>query len=81
VSEPLRFLRHALDNATAYFASLASRQFSIPDIHDQPVDNGLLGLFLTIPALIGAWTLKEGHLGPRLGGAAAVLAGVIALKL
>lgn len=32
-------------------------------------------------ALIGAWILKEGHLGPRLGGAAAVLAGVIALKL
>ena len=32
-------------------------------------------------ALIGAWILKEGQLGPRLGGAAAVLAGVIALKL
>jgi len=32
-------------------------------------------------ALIGAWLLKEGHLGPRLGGAAAVLAGLIALKL
>jgi drug/metabolite transporter (DMT)-like permease len=32
-------------------------------------------------ALIGAWLLKEGHLGPRLAGAAAVLAGVIALKL
>lgn len=32
-------------------------------------------------ALIGAWLLKEGRAGPRLGGAAAVLAGVIALKL
>jgi len=32
-------------------------------------------------ALIGAWLLKEGHLGPRLAGAAAVLAGLIALKL
>jgi drug/metabolite transporter (DMT)-like permease len=32
-------------------------------------------------ALIGAWVLKEGQLGPRLGGAAAVLAGAIALKL
>jgi len=32
-------------------------------------------------ALIGAWLLKEGHLGPRLAGAATVLAGVIALKL
>ena len=32
-------------------------------------------------ALIGAWILKEGHLGPRLAGAGAVLAGVIALKL
>ncbi len=32
-------------------------------------------------ALIGAWILKEGHIGPRLGGAAVVLAGVIALKL
>ena len=32
-------------------------------------------------ALIGAWLLKEGRLGRRLGGAAAVLAGVIALKL
>ena len=32
-------------------------------------------------ALIGAWILKEGHVGPRLAGAAAVLAGVIALKL
>ena len=32
-------------------------------------------------ALIGAWLLKEGHLGARLGGAAAVLAGLIALKL
>ena len=32
-------------------------------------------------ALIGAWILKEGHIGPRLSGAAAVLAGVIALKL
>jgi len=32
-------------------------------------------------ALIGAWLLKEGHLRPRLAGAAAVLAGVIALKL
>jgi drug/metabolite transporter (DMT)-like permease len=32
-------------------------------------------------ALIGAWLLKEGHLTRRLLGAAAVLAGVIALKL
>jgi len=32
-------------------------------------------------ALIGVWLLKEGHLGPRLAGAATVLAGVIALKL
>jgi drug/metabolite transporter (DMT)-like permease len=32
-------------------------------------------------ALIGAWLLKEGHLKPRLAGAAVVLAGVVALKL
>lgn len=32
-------------------------------------------------ALVGAWLLKEGHVRRRLGGAAAVLAGVIALKL
>ncbi len=32
-------------------------------------------------ALIGAYILKEGHAGRRLGGAAAVVAGVIALKL
>lgn len=32
-------------------------------------------------ALIGAWLLKEGHLRQRLAGAAAVLAGVIALKI
>ncbi|MEW6690070.1 MAG: DMT family transporter [Pseudomonadota bacterium] len=32
-------------------------------------------------ALIGAWLLREGHLRQRLAGAAAVLAGVIALKL
>lgn len=32
-------------------------------------------------ALIGAWLLKEGHLSARLGGAATVLAGLIALKL
>jgi drug/metabolite transporter (DMT)-like permease len=32
-------------------------------------------------ALIGAWLLKEGRIGPRLGGAAAVLAGLIALRL
>ncbi|MBC7803150.1 MAG: EamA family transporter [Candidatus Parcubacteria bacterium] len=32
-------------------------------------------------ALIGAWLLKEGHLKERLVGAAAVLAGLIALKL
>jgi drug/metabolite transporter (DMT)-like permease len=32
-------------------------------------------------ALIGAWLLKEGHLRERLAGAAAVLAGLIALKL
>jgi drug/metabolite transporter (DMT)-like permease len=32
-------------------------------------------------ALIGAWLLKEGHLAQRLVGAAAVLAGLIALKL
>ena len=32
-------------------------------------------------ALIGAWLLKEGHLRQRLAGAAAVLAGLIALKL
>ena len=32
-------------------------------------------------ALIGAWLLKEGHLQQRLGGAFAVLAGLIALKL
>lgn len=32
-------------------------------------------------ALIGALILKEGTVGPRLGGAAVVLAGVIALKL
>lgn len=32
-------------------------------------------------ALIGAYILKEGHAGRRLGGAAAVVAGVIALQL
>jgi drug/metabolite transporter (DMT)-like permease len=32
-------------------------------------------------ALLGAWLLKEGHLKQRLAGAAAVLAGLIALKL
>jgi drug/metabolite transporter (DMT)-like permease len=32
-------------------------------------------------ALLGAWLLKEGHLKARLAGAAAVLAGLIALKL
>lgn len=32
-------------------------------------------------ALIGAWLLKEGHLRARLAGAAAVLAGLIALRL
>jgi drug/metabolite transporter (DMT)-like permease len=32
-------------------------------------------------ALIGAWLLKEGHLKERLVGAAAVLAGLVALKL
>jgi drug/metabolite transporter (DMT)-like permease len=32
-------------------------------------------------ALLGAWLLKEGHLKERLVGAAAVLAGLIALKL
>ena len=32
-------------------------------------------------ALIGAWLLKEGHLRERIWGAAAVLAGLIALKL
>jgi drug/metabolite transporter (DMT)-like permease len=32
-------------------------------------------------ALLGAWLLKEGHLKERLAGAAAVLAGLIALKL
>ena len=32
-------------------------------------------------ALIGAWLLKEGHLGSSLAGATAVLAGLIALKL
>jgi drug/metabolite transporter (DMT)-like permease len=32
-------------------------------------------------ALIGAWLLKEGHLGRRLAGAATVAAGVIALKI
>jgi drug/metabolite transporter (DMT)-like permease len=32
-------------------------------------------------ALMGAWLLKEGHLRERLAGAAAVLAGLIALKL
>jgi drug/metabolite transporter (DMT)-like permease len=31
-------------------------------------------------ALIGAWLLKEGRIGPRLGGAAAVLAGLVALR-
>ena len=31
-------------------------------------------------ALIGAWLLREGHLGARLFGAAAVLAGLVALK-
>jgi drug/metabolite transporter (DMT)-like permease len=32
-------------------------------------------------ALIGAWLLKEGHLGRRVAGAATVAAGVIALKI
>jgi len=32
-------------------------------------------------ALIGAWILREGHLRRRLGGAAVVFAGVIALRL
>jgi phosphonate utilization associated putative membrane protein len=32
-------------------------------------------------ALLGAWLLKEGHLKERLAGAAAVLAGLVALKL
>ena len=32
-------------------------------------------------ALLGAWLLKEGHLGRRVAGAATVAAGVIALKI
>ena len=32
-------------------------------------------------ALIGAWLLKEGHIGRRIAGAATVAAGVIALRL
>ena len=32
-------------------------------------------------ALIGAWLLKEGHIARRVGGAAVVAAGIIALKL
>jgi drug/metabolite transporter (DMT)-like permease len=32
-------------------------------------------------ALIGAWLLKEGSIGPRLAGAAAVLTGLVALRL
>ena len=32
-------------------------------------------------ALIGAWLLKEGHIGRRIAGAAVVAAGVIALKI
>jgi drug/metabolite transporter (DMT)-like permease len=32
-------------------------------------------------ALIGAWLLKEGHIGRRIAGAATVAAGVIALKI
>ena len=59
MSEPVRFFSHALGNATVYFSRLAAVQFSIPDIHGQPLDNLVLGLLLTIPAAVGVWTLRR----------------------
>ncbi len=59
LGEPLRFLGHIFRNAREYFAYLAAVQFSIPDIHDFPIDNGVWGLLLIIPAVVGAWRLAH----------------------
>lgn len=59
VGEPLRFLEHLFSNARDYFAYLAAVQFSIPDIGDFPLDNGVWGLLLIIPAVAGAWRLAR----------------------
>lgn len=59
VAEPVRFLSHVLGNAKEYFARLATTQFSIPDIHNFPLDNAFWALFLAIPAVVGAWTLAR----------------------
>ncbi len=59
IREPVRFISHTVQNATAYLATFAAVQFSIPDVQDQPIDNGLWGLLLLIPAAVGGWMARR----------------------
>lgn len=81
------FLRHAAKNWRRGFASalLSGLSYGIAlwAMTRAPVAiiAALRETSVIFAALIGAWLLNEGHLKQRLVGAAAVLAGVIALKL
>jgi drug/metabolite transporter (DMT)-like permease len=81
------FLRHAAQNWHRGFAgallSALSYGIALWAMTRAPVAivAALRETSVIFGALIGAWLLKEGHLKERLGGAAAVLAGLIALKL
>lgn len=73
-SAPL-LIEHLAANAKMYILHLANAQFSIPDLPEQPLDNLLVGLFLAVPAAIGAWQVRKRWpaLGLFLLGSVAIL--------
>jgi drug/metabolite transporter (DMT)-like permease len=81
------FLRHAAKNWRRGFAGALLSGFSygiaLWAMTRAPVAivAALRETSVIFGALIGAWLLKEGHVRERIWGAAAVLAGLIALKL
>lgn len=50
-------LPHLIGNAKWYFVRAPVQQFSIPDIPEQPVDNGVEAALLAVLALVGAASL------------------------
>lgn len=50
---------HVLTRARAYFSTFAGTQFSIPDIPDQPIDNGVVGGLLLLGIAVGGWQLRR----------------------
>ena len=51
--------RRALVNLEYYFVRLAAVPFGLPDLPNQPLDNGILGGLLLVLMAVGGWSLRR----------------------